>query len=485
MTGQITGFDLVIIGAGPAGMAAAIAASRAGSAVLVLDEQATPGGQVHRGIEPRMADDLGIEPRMADGTALGRDDRDGAALVETFRASGAICWGDACVWQVERLAQNRLAVEGGFRICLSRHGIAHVITARQLILATGAIERPVPIVGWTLPGVMSVGAAQILLKTGGNVPASRTVIAGQGPLVLLYVTQLLKLGIKPSAILDTTPPGAFGRALRHLPGALPDVAQLARGLGFMAAIRKAGVPVIRGVGDLKALGQSHLEQVSYLAAGRWQSMPADLLLLHEGVVPHTHLAMSMGVAHRWDGHQLCWRPVLDDHAQTSVGGLRIAGDGGGIGGWRLAVIDGTRAGLAATRALGHAPDSAAAKTALRRKAARHVPLRRFLDAWYRPRDAVLCPADEVIVCRCETTTAGDVRAAVAAGCTGPNQVKTATRCGMGPCQGRECSLTLTMLVAQARKITAEAAGHLNIRPPLKPLTLGELASLSGQAATNA
>lgn len=470
MTEPPAALDLVIIGAGPAGMAAAIAAARAGAAVLVLDEQPAPGGQVHRA----------IEQRKADGTAMSRDDRAGAALVEAFRASTANIWADASVWQVERLADA-----DGFRICLSRRGTVAAITARQLILATGAIERPVPIAGWTLPGVMSVGAAQILLKTGGNVPAGRTIIAGQGPLVLLYAAQLLKLGIKPAAILNTTPPGAVRRALRHLPGALRDLAQMATGLGFMAAIRNAGVPVMRGVCNVKALGQGHVEQVSYLAAGRWQAMPADLLLLHEGVVPHTHLAMSIGVAHDWDAHQLCWRPALGDDGQTSVNGVRIAGDGGGIGGWRLALMAGTLAGLAAARALGHGPGSARAEAAMRRAHARQGPFRRFLDAYHRPREAILCPADEVIVCRCENTTAAQVRAAIAAGCTGPNQVKTATRCGMGPCQGRECALTLTTLVAQARSISPQAAGHLNIRPPLKPLTLGELASLSGTAATHA
>ncbi len=467
MTAGNGAFDVVVIGAGPAGMAAAIAASQAGAAVLVLDEQAAPGGQVHRAIESRIL--------------KGRDDIDGLALVRAFRASSAERWPGAAVWQIEPMPE---ASDRGFTVSIIRAGAAQRLAARQVIVATGANERPVPIVGWTLPGVMTVGAAQILLKTGGNVPAGRTVIAGQGPLVLLYASQMLAAGVRPAAILDTTAPGALRSALRHLPGALADLGQIARGLGFMAAIRKAGVPVMRGVRDVKAEGRGRLEEVHHLSAGRWRTMPADLLLLHEGVTPHTHPAMSAGAAHGWDAAQLCWRPLLDGDGETTVRGLRVAGDGGGIAGWRLAAMDGERVGLAAARALGLSRRHGPSEADLQRRSARHRPLRRFLDAYNRPRTAILCPADDVVVCRCENRTAGDIRAAVEAGCLGPNQVKVMTRCGMGPCQGRECALTLSALVAEARRMTPDAVGHLTIRPPLKPLTLGELASLpaSVQAA---
>jgi bacterioferritin-associated ferredoxin len=198
------------------------------------------------------------------------------------------------------------------------------------------------------------------------------------------------------------------------------------------------------------------------------------MLLHEGIVPHTHLALSIGVAHGWDEGQLCWKPVLGADGQTSLEGVRIAGDAGGINGWHIAELDGRLAGLAVAAQLGKGVSTGA----LRQARARLARLRPFLDAWYRPRAELLAPADDVIVCRCEEKTAGAIRAAIREGCLGPNQVKAATRCGMGPCQGRECGLTLTTLIAAERDVTPAEAGFLSIRPPLKPLMLGELASLA-------
>jgi len=451
----VTHWEVAIIGAGTAGMAAAIEAAGAGLAVLVLDEQAAPGGQAHRAIEAR--------------EAKNDDDREGARLTALFRQSAATYWPEAAVWQVEKLPGG-----AGFSLCLNRKGETLRIRARHLLIAVGAIERPVPIPGWTLPGVMTVGAAQILLKTGGNVPAGRVVIAGQGPLPLLYATQLIKAGVRPQAFLDTTPAGAFRRALPHLAGAAANAGAVLRGLGFYADIRKAGVPLIRGVEALEAKGEGRVTAVRYRTSSGWHDAAADLLLLHEGIVPHTHLALSIGVAHGWDEAQLCWKPVLGADGQTSVDGVRIAGDAGGINGWRIAELDGRLAGLAVAAELGKDVST----VALRQARTRLAKLRPFLDAWYRPRAELLAPANDVIVCRCEEKTAGAIRAAIREGCLGSNQVKAATRCGMGPCQGRECGLTLTTLIAAERGVTPVEAGSLSIRPPLKPLTLGELASLA-------
>jgi NADPH-dependent 2,4-dienoyl-CoA reductase/sulfur reductase-like enzyme len=438
-------------------MGAAIEVSAAGLSVLVLDEQAAPGGQVHRAVESR---EHGSD-----------DDRDGAALTAEFRASSAALWFEAAVWQVEKSADGKL-----FSFCLNHAGVTRRVLARRLVIATGAIERPVPIAGWTMPGVMTVGAAQILLKTGGNVPSGRVVIAGQGPLPLLYATQLLKAGVKPVAILETTPPGALRRAFPHLAGALANAGQIIKGLRFLADIRDAGVPVIRRIEAVEALGDKRLTAVRYRAGRQAKEMPADLLLLHEGVAPHTHLAMSLGIEHHWDDRQLCWRPVLEDSWRCSLAGVRIVGDGAGIGGWRIAEMDGRLAGISLAEELGKLP--AAKHRGIAANRGRLARLRPFLDAWYRPRPDVLSPPDHVIVCRCEEKSAGDIRAAIRQGCLGPNQVKAFTRCGMGPCQGRECGLTLTTLIASERGVSPDEIGHLRIRPPLKPLTLGDLASLS-------
>ena len=436
--------DVAIIGAGPAGLGCAIEASRAGLSVLVLDEQLLPGSQ-----------------------ATDWDARDGAPLVAEFRASTSLYWPGSAVWQIEQRPSRE-----GFVVYFSQSGLTRCVTARHLVIATGALERPVPIPGCTLPGVMNIGAAQTLLKIGAAGPV---VIAGQGPLLMLYALQLLKSGIKPLVFLQTTPAGIFGRALAHVAGALASPRQILKALRLMADIHAAGVPFIRNVESIEAVGTEKLSSVRYSHRGKTQELAADLLLLHEGMVPHTHLAMSLGVMHHWDANQLCWHPDRDEMGRTSVDGVRIAGDAAGIGGWPMAEIDGRLIG--STLAKARVTADPRRRNTWQKQRRRHARLRSFLDAWYRPRAALLAPADEVIVCRCENKSAGALRLAIHQGCVGPNQVKAFTRCGMGTCQGRDCALTLTTLLAAERKIAPGEAGYLRIRPPLKPLTLGELASL--------
>jgi hypothetical protein len=305
--------------------------------------------------------------------------------------------------------------------------------------------------------------------------------------VLLYASQLIKAGVKPHSILDTTPKGAIRRALPHLISALRNLPQLIRGLGYMMTIARARVPVRRGVEAVEVTGADHVETVSYRrkkkwTRAKWYELEADLVLLHEGVVPHTHLAMSLGVKHVWHAAQLCWRPELDADGKSSLPGISITGDGAGIGGWRVAVADGALVAQAMALSLGASAITDQFCTSLRRERALHASLRPFLDALYQPRAALLAPTDDVIICRCEEKTAGDLRVAVAQGCLGPNQVKSFTRCGMGPCQGRACALTLTTLIAKERDIKPEEIGYLRIRPPLKALTLGELAALGELSA---
>src|SRR4051812_13987017 len=193
-------FDLVIVGAGPAGMAAGITSAGLGLNVAVIDEQSNPGGQLYRAIES-----VSYE-RPALLKSLGADYAAGLKLVQRFRASGANFLPQTSVWQID-----------GDRDVFTRTagGTARIAT-RQILIATGAMERPVPVPGWTLPGVMTCGAAQTMLKSTGAVPAGPVVLAGGGPLLLLLATQLLRAGARIAAILET--PAQFGTALTHAVG---------------------------------------------------------------------------------------------------------------------------------------------------------------------------------------------------------------------------------------------------------------------------
>jgi thioredoxin reductase len=458
----MTSVDLLIVGAGPAGMAAAVAARRFGLDVLVVDDQPAPGGQVFRAIEAASA--------TSRAAALGESYTAGLPLAKAFRASGATYEAGAQLWHIEP----------GFRAFLSRDRKSWTVNAKAVVLATGAQERPVPFPGWTLPGVLTVGAAQIMLKSSGQIPDKPVWVAGSGPLPLLYLTQLLRAGGKVAGYLDTTPPGRLRAALPHLPKALRAVGDLWKGFAWKTALRTSGVQVIRHVVDVAAIGKDQIEAVRYRTAdGREATIPAELLLVHEGVVPNIHAPLALGCTVEWRDDQDCYAPVLDTWGETSQANLFVAGDGAGIAGAVAAQLRGELAGLRVAERLGRTNAASSAQEAqpLLRRLGRELSLRPFLDALFKPRANIFVPADDTIVCRCEEITARDVRAMVAIGEPGANQVKAFTRAGMGPCQGRQCGYTVTRILAEAEKRAPADVGYYRVRPPLKPITLGELAAL--------
>jgi thioredoxin reductase/bacterioferritin-associated ferredoxin len=450
-------YDVVVIGAGPAGLAAAADAAKAGLSTLLLDENAGPGGQVWRAI---------ASTPVKQRDTLGADYWEGAELVEAVRSSGAEIIHRATVWSLDR----------NLEISVSIGGASAFLKARRVILATGALERPFPIPGWTLPGVMTSGAAQTMLKSSGLVPDGPTVIAGQGPLIWLLAAQILRLGGRIDRILDTTERWNYLAALPHAFGFITSP-YFAKGLAMMREVR-AKVPVVTGVTELAAAGDGQLASVTYAAGRKRETIAAELLLLHQGVVPNVNLAMAADIEHRWDDTQLCWSPVLDADNNSSIEGIAIAGDGAGIGGAAAAVIRGRIAARAAVAALAPASAAKLATVAtLRAAQAKAERGRVFLDTLFRPSTQFRIPTGDTIVCRCEEVTAKDIVDAVAIGATGPNQLKAYRRTGMGPCQGRLCGLTVTELMAQARSKTPQEIGYYRLRAPVKPITLAELASV--------
>ncbi|EEX12080.1 opine oxidase subunit A [Citreicella sp. SE45] len=445
--------DLCIIGAGPAGMAAAIEARAAGLSVTVLDEALRPGGQIYRDVT------RASEARLA---ILGPDYAAGQALAARFAASGAEHLCGASVWHIEQ-------EEGGFLLSYSQNGASSQVEAAKLIVATGALERPMPLPGWTLPGVTTTGALQILLKTSGVVPED-VVLVGCGPLQLLLAAQLVAAGRPPRAIVETVPTANYLAAGKHLPRALRGFGYLAKGAGLLLKLRRAGVPIYRDAQAIALEGDATLEAVRFTSGGRGHRIETTTAGLHHGVVPNQQVTRLMRCEHRWNANQHAFAPVCDSYGETSVPGLFVAGDGAGIRGAVSAALAGR---LAAARIVGR-PDSATAP--LVQALARDAAVRPLLEALYRPCAQALSPSDDTLVCRCEEITAGQIRAAATAGAPGPNQVKAFLRTGMGPCQGRTCGLAVTGLIAQSSGRSPDDTGYFRIRPPLKPLTLSEMAA---------
>jgi NADPH-dependent 2,4-dienoyl-CoA reductase/sulfur reductase-like enzyme len=460
--------DVAVVGAGPAGMAAAEEASANGLRVVVLDEQPEPGGQIYRNISTNVRNASPLNEIL--GVDYGR----GATPARRFAMAcedGRIEYrSETTVWQADRDLTLHLSHAGG----------ADDIRARHLIVATGAMERPVPIPGWTLPGVMGAGAAQIMLKTAQAVPNESVIIAGAGPLLLLVARQLADAGAEITAVLETTGVADYLAALPKLPAALRASDYLRKGIAMRRSLRKARIPIYSGVSVLAAVGSERLEAVRFTHRGKPREIAAGMLLLHHGVVPSVQVTRQLGCDHAWDEAQRCWRPVLDGWHNTTIAGVAVAGDAGGIAGAEAAALAGRIAALEAAHKLGglSVEDRDAKAVPLRRKLSGHIAIRPLLDALYRPPQEILAPPDAAtVVCRCEEVTAGAIRDAVALGATGPNQMKAYLRCGMGPCQGRLCGLTVSEIMAEARGKTVAEIGYYRIRPPIKPVTLGELAGI--------
>ena len=447
-------YDLVVVGGGPAGLAAAALAALAGVPTVLFDENPGVGGQIYRGI---------TSTPIKNRAVLGEDYWAGAALAAEAKASGATIVNGATVWSLDPSRRVGVSIAGEVRM----------IQARRVIVATGSLERPFPIPGWTLPGVMTAGAGQTALKAQGLVPGGRTLLAGCGPLLWLLAAQLLRAGAGIEAILETTPLGNWLRALPHLPDFLLSP-YWSKGLTLLREV-KAKVPVIP-IERLAAGGEGRLQEVDYVSRGKEYRRRADLLLLHQGVVPNVNLANAAGAAHRWNERQLCFEPVVDVDFTSTLPGIAVAGDGAGIAGGTAAAERGRIAAIAAVRALkpgASVPDPQSVRQRLQREELG----RGFLDMLYRPADVFRLPGGETIACRCEEVTSRQIRDMAAIGCEGPNQMKAFLRCGMGPCQGRLCGLTVTELIAAERRKHPAEVGYYRLRPPVKPITLAELASL--------
>jgi len=464
-------FDLIVVGAGPAGMAAAAEARAFDMSVAILDQNAGLGGQIYRNVANSLLLDSGI---------FDPDYLRGSALVADVQKSGAVFLGNSAVWGIECVADRSL-----FSIGIMRDGVAERLLARRVVLATGALERPLPIEGWTLPGVMSVGAAQTLLKRNAVVPAGRTVLAGTGPLLYLFAAQLARASCPPVAVLDTSPRSNWVKALLHLPGFMASN-YFRKGLSLMGEVKRSS-RIILNVKHMEARGEEQFRWLDISVDGRSERIEADLLLLHQGVVPQVNLAKAAGCSHEWNSERLAFEPLRDEGFRSSVSGLSIAGDGGGVRGAQAAELEGR---IAATQIAGDmgitsGPEISRRLQRFRSELAKVLRGRRFLSVYYRPAPQFRMPADDVIICRCEEVTAGSVREAAARGASGPNQLKLFVRAGMGQCQGRLCGLTVTELMAGQQKKMPGEIGYFHIRAPVCPITVGALAELNDRTGGRA
>jgi NADPH-dependent 2,4-dienoyl-CoA reductase/sulfur reductase-like enzyme len=457
-----TDCDVAIIGAGPAGLTAALALGTAGLSTVLIDEQPELGGQFYR----RSAHERDHRPA-------------GARLIAAVHRAGVECRPGTSVWGVADDQRTLLLAPA------DGNGLADTVAAQFVIVATGAYERVAPFAGWELPGVTTVGFAQHLAADGTAV-GQRVLLAGSGPFLLPVACSLLARG---ATVIGIAEAGSPYRPTRAALGALAHPGRLAELARYSTVLARHRVPIWQDHVVLRAEADSagrHVGRVTLARTGAptiaTTEVRVDALCVGIGFRPQLELVRLLGCRIRADARSGDLFPVTDEYGRSSRPDVFVAGETAGIGGAGLAMAEGEIAAAKILADLGHAAGKARPSAAgkARRRRARG---RRFaaLTAQLYPgadeltRSMLAGLPDEVHVCRCEAVSAGAVRAAAAVAGQDPSAVKGTTRIGMGPCQGRECSASLRALIG------AEPDASATPQMPIRPVLLSSLIAGDAEA----
>ncbi|SFB10662.1 NADPH-dependent 2,4-dienoyl-CoA reductase, sulfur reductase [Pseudomonas sp. NFIX10] len=443
---------IAIIGAGPAGIRAAQTLVAHGLYPVLLDEAARGGGQIYR----RQPANFKRSP----GKLYGFEAHKANAIHQTLDAlrEQLDYRPDTLVWNAEAGLLDTL-----------HEGRADRLEYASVIVATGATDRILPVPGWTLPGVYSLGAAQIALKFQGCAIGERVVFAGSGPLLYLVAYQYARAGANVVAVLDSSP---FSAQVRALPGLLVQPATLAKGLYYRAWLATRGIAVHQGASLTRLDGERRVQSLQWRNASGEHTLDCDAVAFAHGLRSETQLADLLGCAFTWNALNRAWLPQRDHAGRSSVPGIYLAGDGAGIMGADAAEMAGERAALALLEDLGYSTDPQRC-TQLEEALERIGRFREGLErAFAFPEHWAADAADHLMICRCEEVSAGDIRRVVGEGHWEINRVKAHCRVGMGRCQGRMCGAAAAEIIACESGRAVASLGRLRAQAPIKPVPFG-------------
>ncbi len=457
----------VIVGAGPAGIRAAQTLVAKGLRPIVLDENSRHGGQIYRqppeNFERSRRTLYGFESRKANAVLQAMQ-----ALIPHIEYRP-----NTLVWNAEAGCLDLL-----------HNGKTSVLPYGALIMATGATDRILPFLGWTLPGVFSLGGAQVALKFQGCAIGQRVVFAGTGPLLYLVAYQYAKAGGQVAAILDSA---HWSDQLSALPDMMSQASVLAKGIYYVAWLMAHGIPIQRGAMPVEALGDSSVDQLIWRNAQGEHRIECDAVATGYGLRSETQLADLLGCEFAYAPADRAWLPVKDAEGRSSVPGVYMAGDGASIQGADAAECSGERAAWALLRDQGlvlTATEKERIETLDKQISRRRIFGAGLTKAFPEPTQWPSRIADEVVICRCEDITAGELRdMAKASGALELNRLKALSRVGMGRCQGRMCGSAAAELLAHCTNQAPSQVGRLRGQAPIKPIPFENAATTDtgGQA----
>ncbi|MFO1077612.1 MAG: FAD-dependent oxidoreductase [Planctomycetota bacterium] len=448
--------DVGIVGAGPGGMAAATGLAAAGLSVVVLDEGLQPGGQIFR----QLPVGAGRDGLLAEPPSHHR----GHDLLARLSGSGVRVLGGATVWNGKPGS-----------LWFERDGASWLLQCDRIVLATGACDRLIPFPGWTLPGVVTAGALQVMVRGFGVVPGRRALVAGSGPLLLPTVTSLLGAGVEVAAALEAS---SRWNALRAVPGVLKNRARRREATWYLRRLFAAGVRLRWGAALLRCEGDGRVERAvigrvdrhGRPLPGTERTLEVDVVGVGYGLVPAIELGLLLGCSARFDAPRGGHCIAVDDGQRTSAPGVFAVGETCGVGGAEVAVADGElEAAVIVQLVRGTDVPPRLRSVARAERRAADAMLRAFAPL---PGLAELA-RDDTIVCRCEDVRLHEARAAAALHGPSLRAIKVGCRAGMGPCQARICGPSLQALACDApgRPMDLPVA-----QVPIKPVTAATIAN---------
>lgn len=469
--------EVLVLGGGPAGLSAAKAAALAGCEVSLVDERPSLGGQYFKQL---LKDHVYDDAKHVD-----RQYKDGRSLISEVENLGVQVYGGALIWGAFRPMELTVVVKGK----------SLIFHPSQLIIATGAYEKGIPIPGWTLPGFMTTGAAQTLLRSYRVGPGKKVLVAGNGPLNLQVAAELAAAGVEVVGVAEVASsmciskiPAIFSACIRS-PGLILD------GLAYLLRLRRSGVPILfnhvvieaKGHGAVESVAVAQITQEGTVVEGSRRDFDVDAVCVGYGFLSSNEISRALGCRHSFDSKFGNLTAIKDNNCQSSVEGIFIVGDCGGLGGAKAAIEEGHIAGISAAKVLrGNLRSRFVKELEIRRR--RLVSHRRFQKALWTlfaaPSIHVQFARHDTLICRCEEVPLSAIQDSLNDGACTAGAIKRETRAGMGRCQGRYCSSLITTLVSEHCGSELEEFSFFAPRPPIKPVPINILARAASDGLTS-